>query len=86
MPRGDRTGPMGFGPMTGRGAGYCAGFGMPGFMNPVGGQGFWARWRPRVAALVLRHGPAGLGTGWMGPAGVGSGAVSVRGARSAGSH
>ena len=23
MPRGDRTGPTGFGPMTGRGAGYC---------------------------------------------------------------
>lgn len=27
MPRGDRTGPMGMGPMTGRGAGYCGGFG-----------------------------------------------------------
>lgn len=26
MPRGDRTGPMGLGPMTGRGAGGCAGF------------------------------------------------------------
>ena len=25
MPGGDRTGPMGEGPMTGRGAGYCAG-------------------------------------------------------------
>ncbi len=34
MPRGDRTGPNGAGPMTGRGAGFCAGFGMPGFMNP----------------------------------------------------
>ena len=31
MPGGDRTGPMGQGPMTGRGAGYCAGFGMPGY-------------------------------------------------------
>ncbi|NOZ27710.1 MAG: DUF5320 domain-containing protein [Chloroflexi bacterium] len=36
MPRGDGTGPMGLGPMTGRGAGFCAGFGMPGFMNPFG--------------------------------------------------
>jgi hypothetical protein len=27
--------------MTGRAAGYCAGFGMPGFMNPMGGGGIW---------------------------------------------
>ena len=26
MPGGDGTGPMGMGPMTGRGAGYCAGY------------------------------------------------------------
>ena len=40
MPRGDTTGPMGMGPMTGRGAGYCAGFGVPGNMNHLGGRGF----------------------------------------------
>lgn len=41
MPFGDRTGPQGFGPRTGRGAGYCSGFGMAGSMNPVlGGSGF----------------------------------------------
>ncbi len=41
MPFGDRTGPQGFGPRTGRGAGYCAGFGMPGSMSTVpGGAGF----------------------------------------------
>ncbi len=34
MPSGDRTGPVGAGPRTGRTAGYCAGYGMPGFMNP----------------------------------------------------
>lgn len=34
MPRGDRTGPIGMGPMSGRGAGFCAGFAMAGFMNP----------------------------------------------------
>ena len=39
MPRGDGTGPMGMGPMTGRAAGYCAGYPVPGFMNPYGGRG-----------------------------------------------
>ena len=39
MPRGDGTGPAGMGPMTGRAAGYCAGYSVPGFMNPVGGRG-----------------------------------------------
>jgi hypothetical protein len=34
MPRGDGTGPAGMGPMTGRGAGYCAGYSAPGFANP----------------------------------------------------
>ncbi|HEY33099.1 MAG TPA: DUF5320 domain-containing protein [Dehalococcoidia bacterium] len=33
MPFGDGTGPRGMGPMTGRGAGYCAGFGRPGFAS-----------------------------------------------------
>ena len=32
MPGGDRTGPNGEGPMTGRGAGYCAGNNMGGYM------------------------------------------------------
>jgi len=31
---------MGQGPMTGRGAGFCAGFGVPGFMNVGRGGGF----------------------------------------------
>ncbi len=39
MPRGDGTGPQGMGSMTGRAAGYCAGFGVPGFANAVGGFG-----------------------------------------------
>jgi hypothetical protein len=38
MPRGDGTGPGGLGPMTGRAAGYCAGYSVPGFMNPSGGR------------------------------------------------
>ena len=40
MPKGDRTGPAGFGPMTGRGAGFCAGYPVPGYANPAGGRGF----------------------------------------------
>jgi hypothetical protein len=38
MPRGDQTGPTGAGPMTGRGAGYCAGFANPAM--PPRGPGF----------------------------------------------
>ncbi|MCD6233097.1 DUF5320 domain-containing protein [bacterium] len=38
MPFGNGTGPLGQGPMTGRGAGYCAGYGTPGYMNPTGGR------------------------------------------------
>jgi hypothetical protein len=39
MPRGDKTGPWGAGPMTGRAAGYCAGYPVPGFLNPRRGYG-----------------------------------------------
>ena len=58
MPGGDRTGPWGLGPMTGRGLGYCAGYSSPGFTKgiPRGrgfgrgggrgfGRGFWGRGR-----------------------------------------
>jgi len=38
MPGGDGTGPAGMGPMTGRAAGYCAGYSVPGYMNPYGGR------------------------------------------------
>lgn len=61
MPRGDRTGPEGMGPRTGRAAGYCTGYDMPGYMNnefprgyryrtyrrgAFGGRGF-RRWHMR---------------------------------------
>jgi len=42
MPGGDRTGPWGLGPMTGRAAGYCAGYSVPGYMNPIPGRGWGA--------------------------------------------
>jgi hypothetical protein len=38
MPAGNGTGPMGAGPMTGRGMGYCAGYNAPGYA--MGGGGF----------------------------------------------
>jgi hypothetical protein len=39
MPRGDGTGPMGMGEMTGRGAGYCAGFRAQGSENTAPRRG-----------------------------------------------
>ena len=46
MPGGDRTGPLGLGPRTGREVGYCAGFGVPGYVNPRSGfgRGFGRGW------------------------------------------
>jgi hypothetical protein len=41
VPRGDGTGPTGVGPMTGRAAGYCAGYQMPGYTNPIHGRGWF---------------------------------------------
>ena len=47
MPGGDRTGPLGAGPMTGRGAGFCAGYSMPGYANPISGRGWFGFGRGR---------------------------------------
>ena len=60
MPGGDGTGPAGMGPMTGRAAGFCAGYPVPGFMNPVGGRGYWGRGR----GFWGRGGGRGGGRGW----------------------
>ncbi len=43
MPGGDGRGPRGFGPMTGRATGYCAGFDIPGCVNFIG-QKIFKRW------------------------------------------
>ena len=42
MARGNRMGPNGMGPMTGRGLGYCNGYESPGYTKdaPRGGAGF----------------------------------------------
>ncbi|TRO81895.1 DUF5320 domain-containing protein [Trichloromonas acetexigens] len=45
MPRGDGTGPMGTGSMTGRGVGYCAGNTAPGFASAGYGAGWGGRCR-----------------------------------------
>jgi len=44
MPGGDRTGPLGRGPMTGRSAGFCAGYQNPGYANPGFGRGLGRGW------------------------------------------
>ncbi|KPJ72306.1 hypothetical protein AMJ52_06745 [candidate division TA06 bacterium DG_78] len=58
MPGGDRTGPLGYGPMTGRGVGYCAGYSMPGYANPIPGRGGFGYGRG-----------FGRGRGWFGRGG-----------------
>lgn len=45
MPGGDRTGPLGMGPMTGRGFGYCGGNPAPGYASVSPRRGFWGRGR-----------------------------------------
>jgi len=43
MPRGDKRGPEGAGPMTGRALGYCAGNDQPGFTADAAPQGALAK-------------------------------------------
>ena len=76
MPRGDGTGPSGQGPMTGRGAGFCAGYDVPGYANP--GYGYFGRGRGRrgggrgwrhlyYATGLPRWARAGYGPAWGPP-------------------
>jgi len=65
MPRGDGTGPGGMGPMTGRAAGFCAGYGTPGFASAPGrgyGMGYGRGWGRGFGAGWGRG--FGLGRGW----------------------
>lgn len=49
MPFGNGTGLAGLGPMTGRGAGFCAGYPTPGYMNPAMGRaGFYGPGVPEI--------------------------------------
>jgi len=66
MPRGNGTGPNGLGPMTGRAAGFCAGYGVPGYANPVAGRGLGCgRGRGAGRGLGLGRG-FGRGFGFFG--------------------
>lgn len=40
MPRGNRTGPEGRGPMTGRAMGFCAGYNEPGYTSNAPAMGY----------------------------------------------
>jgi len=72
MPSGDRTGPEGFGPRTGRGLGFCNSYDSPGYTKgiPRGGRGFgrgrgrgfgrrvgWGRGQPYVPYPDERYYP-----------------------------
>ena len=81
MPRGDGTGPGGFGPMTGRAAGFCAGYPVPGYMNPIGGRGFWGAGRGFGGRGAGRYGGGyGRYAGSYGPYGAGYAAYAPPGA------
>ncbi len=80
MPFGDGTGPEEMGPMTGRGAGYCAGYEHPGYANMAHcgrrHRRFWSRGRRGFGrGMGMHHSwgyegywvPAGPGYGPMGP-------------------
>ena len=68
MPYGDRRGPWGRGPMTGRGAGYCAGYSDPGYANPRIGRGRgYGRGYGRGFGRGRGRGPGfGMGRGFEG--------------------
>ncbi|OQX60997.1 MAG: hypothetical protein B5M51_09150 [Anaerolinea sp. 4484_236] len=70
MPYGDGTGPQGQGPMTGRGAGYCAGTNAPGFATTPGrGRGWGAGFgRGFGRGAGFRRGRGGWGQGGAFPA------------------
>ncbi|MCX6028121.1 MAG: DUF5320 domain-containing protein [Chloroflexi bacterium] len=55
MPGGDRTGPWGAGPQTGRSRGYCAGYDAPGYAAATPGRGrrLGCDWRNRYYATGL---------------------------------
>jgi len=68
MPLGDGTGPAGAGPMTGRAAGFYAGYPVPGYMNPaVGRVGFYGAGAPAVGPYG--GGVYGYGAGYGMPYG-----------------
>ena len=65
MPGGDGTGPAGLGPMTGRAAGFCAAYPVPGYMNPMPGRGAWGFGRGMGWGRGWGRGFTGAYPGWV---------------------
>ena len=65
MPSGDRTGPEGYGPRSGRGLGYCNGYDSPGYTRgvPRGGRGYGRRFARGFGRGFGRGYGRGLGWG-----------------------
>jgi hypothetical protein len=70
MPNGNKTGPLGMGPLTGRGTGHCAGSGVAGCDNRPGGRrmGMGGRGRARGRGQGFRGGMSGRQGRGMGAA------------------
>jgi hypothetical protein len=64
MPAGDRTGPWGRGPMTGRGLGYCGVYALTGYGRAWRWRGDYPRVRGGWDRGWRRRGHA---PGWVGP-------------------
>ncbi len=77
MPGGDGTGPAGMGPMTGRAAGFCAGYGMPGYANPLPRAGLGRGFRGRGGGRGRGHRHWFYATGLPGWARAGYGSPAV---------
>ncbi|MBN2189442.1 MAG: DUF5320 domain-containing protein [Chitinispirillaceae bacterium] len=56
------------GPMTGRAAGYCAGYAVPGYTNPIGGWGRGMGYGRGWGRGFGRGMGWGRGLGWAAPA------------------
>jgi Family of unknown function (DUF5320) len=64
MPAGDGTGPLGMGPVSGWGMGYCAGYAAPGWVGPGPGRPFYGRGYYHHGGWWAGPGFAGGGRGW----------------------
>ncbi|MBD3414104.1 MAG: hypothetical protein GF421_06720 [Candidatus Aminicenantes bacterium] len=66
MPAGNRTGPLGQGPRTGRSLGFCSGYDTPGYMKPGPGMGLGRGFRRRggFSRGMGRGFGRGYGRGW----------------------
>lgn len=65
MPGGDGTGPAGMGAMTGRAAGFCAGWGATGFANNLPGRGLGMGYGRGRRFLGRGFGRGGYGRGFF---------------------